>query len=909
MAMVTQKRFAVELDQPSTSVQHYHSMTAAEVAIALGVIPEAGLNQIEIEFRRRDFGPNIIQSIRQRSNWLVLLSQFKSIIVGLLIFAAVLAFLTGDSVEGMAIVVVLTLNAAIGFATEWQAGRALNSLRKQILITARVRRDQREITIPASELVVGDVIVLNAGDRVPADARIVKSSSLRVEESALTGESEDIEKNEAPVGPAVSLPDRKSMVYLGATIRSGRAEAIVVATGVKTELGRIGKLVAESPVEETPLERRLDSLGRRLVVIVIAIAIVVLIAGWLRGDGFVVMIEVSISLAVAAVPEGLPAVTTLILALGVLRMARQRAIVRRLNAVETLGVATVVCSDKTGTLTENRMTVREYHLADGRIIGLNNNLLPLAGDELLTDALLVSVLCNEASFDKDGDGKVSSLGDPTETALLESADRFGLDIQMVRALYPKTREQPFSPATKRMVTYHLTSDGVNIVALKGAPSVVLNQCSKYSGGNIKHLLTDETRQRLIAANESMAGRALRVLALAVKRSNQNSHKSAEHFIEPDFTFLGFVGMIDPPRPGVAEAIKSARMAGIRTVMITGDQINTARAIAKELRLSGDSEPRAIHASELKGATHRQIAELADRTDVFARVSPDDKFRIVEALQFAGEIVAVTGDGINDAPALKRADIGVAMGERGTEVAKEAADIVLADDNFATIIRAVESGRNIYDNIIKFVHMIFSHNLGEVIVIFTAIVIGWPLPLLPLQILWMNLVTDVFPALALAVEPTAPGIMQRPPRKQGAALFSPRLLTVIGVQGLMLAVIALTAYAWALACYGPGARSQTITLSVLVAVQLGHMFNCRSRIHSAFNGLFRNPYLWVAVGVVIFLQVLAVKLPELSRVLGTVDLSARDWTVVVFAFFAPVLIVEIAKGVARKWNRDNNHGQQ
>lgn len=881
-----------------------HAIDSGSVLKLLEVEPGRGLESSEVERRRVRYGANIIQTIRPRGAWRILIDQFASIVVALLALAAIVAWATGDRMEAGAILVVLALNAVVGFATEWQSGRALDALRREARTRARLRRDGHEINIDAADLVPGDIVILNAGDRVPADLRLVEALSLRAEESALTGESTTVEKSDSPVAPETPLAERHSMLFLGTTVVAGRAVAVVTATGSRTELGRIGKLVADEANEPAPLERRLAELGRRLVYIVIAIAAVVMVAGWLRGDGLWMMLEVAISLAVAAVPEGLPAVTTLILALGVLRMARERAIVRRLPAVETLGSTTVICSDKTGTLTENRMTVCEYCLADGRIIELDDHQRPFEGDELLEQVVRAGVLCNEASFHAEAVDDSRTIGDPTETALLVVADALVLDVSQMRSLYPKLDERPFHASTKRMVTLHRAGDGARLVAMKGAPAVVLDACTSFaaSAGNVRPL-DDEARSRFLAANEEMADRSLRVLALAEKRLEDETDCLSEDELERGYTFLGFVGMVDPPRAGVAEAIRQAHQAGIRTVMLTGDQINTARAIARELHLSGQDEPHALHARDLAGADQELLAEQARTVDVFARVSPEDKLRIVEALERSGQIVAVTGDGVNDAPALKRADIGIAMGQRGTEVAKEAADVVLADDNFATIIKAVEGGRTIYANIIKFVHMMFSHNLGEVIAIFVAIAAGWPLPLLPLQILWMNLVTDVFPALALALEPPSPDVMRQHPRSPHAALLSRPFLILIAWQGAMLASITLAAYAWALRQYGVGAHARTVALFVFVGVQLGHLFNCRSRSRSAFEGLFRNSFIWGAVGIVVGLQLLAVYFAPLARVLDTVVPTSADWLIVGLSALAPILIVEATKIFARA-ARDN-----
>jgi Ca2+-transporting ATPase len=887
--------------------EDWHALKSAMVVAQLGVDPAFGLTASEVKERLARYGTNALQEIRPRSAWQIFLDQFASIVVALLGVAAAVAWITGDVLEAMAILVVLLINALVGFLTEWQANRALDALRRQTLTTTRVRREGIETTVDARQLVPGDIIILNAGDRVPADARLLESSRLQTEESALTGESTTVDKEVAAVTVEAPLAERRSMVYLGTAIAAGRAVALVVETGANTELGRVGHLVATSVKEHSPLEIQLAKLGRRLVYVVLAIAFVVMVTGWLRGDGLWMMVEVGVSLAVAAVPEGLPAVTTLILALGVLRMARQRAIMRRLTAVETLGSTTVICADKTGTLTENRMTVREYQLADGRRIEVAGSECTVTGDELLERALRVGVLCNEAVFGKGGNEETVTIGDPTETALLVVADALVLDVSQERARHPKLAERPFHSSTKRMTTLHRRTDGQHFAALKGAPAVVLEACSSYAtGSNAVCPMDAESRARFTLANEQMADRALRVLALAVKHFNEAVDSLSDEELECGYTFVGLVGMIDPPRPGVAEAIQRARLAGIRTVMLTGDQLNTGRAIARELGL-GAAEPRALHARELIGADQNHIAELARTTDVFARVSPEDKLRIVEALQKAGEVVAVTGDGVNDAPALKRANIGIAMGQRGTEVAKEAADVVLADDNFATIVCAVEGGRTIYANITKFVHMMFSHNLGEVLMIFTAIATGLALPLLPLQILWMNLVTDVFPALALAVEPASPEIMKQSPRDPERSLLSTKLVMLIAWQAAMLAALALAAYMWALQVYGPGAHARTIALLALIGGQMGHTFNCRSRTRSAFSGLLRSPFILIAAVIVISLQLLAVYVSPLARVLDTVRPSETDWVVIVLCSVAPVLIVEATKSIAR-WRTDATDAQ-
>ncbi len=871
------------------------AFSAAKIIAALAVDSGHGLADQEAELRLKRDGANTLEQSQGRGWLKILLGQFSSIIIWLLAFAAIVAWFTDSRVEALAILVVLLLNAVIGFAIEWQAGRALIALQKATHLVVRIRRGGREQIVDAVQIVSGDIVILTAGDRVPADARLIESVNLRSDESTLTGESTPVQKSIEATERAAPLAERRSMLYLGTTIVAGRALAIVTATGKRTELGRIGQLLAETKSEQTPLERRLDQLGKRLVYIVLGVAAAVMLAGVLRGDEWWLMLEVSVSLAVAAVPEGLPAVTTLILALGVLRMARRNAIVRKLSAVETLGSATVICTDKTGTLTENRMTVQEYRLSNARIVKNLTISKADAADENLTRLLKVSFLCNDASLDSGNADENENIGDPTETALLVAAGKFGFDVGREKSIYRKLLEYPFDAATKRMITVLQSTDNTRFAALKGAPAVVLSVCAKYISADGKIAsLDDETRRDFLKINEEMADEALRVLAFADK----NFADAEDLAIENGYTFLGFVGMSDPPREGVAAAIREAQAAGIRVVMLTGDQINTARAVARELNLSQGADIFALHSDDLINSDAEKIAEMARQAHVFARVSPEDKLRIVEALQKRGEIVAVTGDGVNDAPALKRADIGVAMGMRGTEVAKEAADIVLTDDNFSTIVKAIEGGRAIYANIIKFVQMMFSHNLAEVVVIFVPIAAGFPLPLLPLQILWINLVTDVFPALALAVEPPAADTMSRRPHSPQESLLSRSFLFLISWQGAMLAAIALAVYFWALQTYGAGAHTHTLTLMTVVGTQLGHLYNCRSRTRSAFDGFFSNPYIFVATAIVIGLQLLAVYFAPLAKILETVPPNNSDWLVIIGSIILPVVIVEITKIIQR-----------
>jgi len=829
---------------------------AAVIADELGVDGSRGLTAAQVLQQRERFGANVVIRDASRSLWIIALRQFYSIVIALLGAAAVIAFATRDTAEGSAIIGVLLINALVGFVVEWRSERALQSLRIQVRTTARVLRDGVQSNIDAEDLVPGDVILLDPGAHIPADARLLETMALRVEEAALTGESAPVTKSADAVPTDAPLADRTSMVFLGTLATAGRAHAVVTATGDATELGKIGRLVRDIELQPTPLEQRLASLGRTLVWIVLGIGTVVAIAGALRGNPLWAMIEVGISLAVAAVPEGLPAVTTLILSVGVLRMARRHAIVRKLPAVETLGSTTVICTDKTGTLTMNQLTVRRIEAADSR------------------ELLRIGALCSDAVIEHG-----ATVGDPTEVALVVAASDAGIDVAELRRTHRKVLEVPFDPATRHMVTLHETPGGIRLLALKGAPSVVLKMCSDLSA---------ERLSELSAMNRQLASTGLRILAFA-KSSDDRNRSSG-------YTFLGFAALADPPRPAAAEAIARAHDAGVRIVMLTGDQVETARAIARELRLSGDQPPVVVHARELADRSDAEVTRLARETDVFARITPEDKLRVVDALRNAGEVVAVTGDGVNDAPALRRADIGVAMGKSGTDAAKATADLVLTDDNLGTVVTAIEEGRTIYANITKFVHLLFSHNLGEVLMVFTAIIAGLPLPLLPLQILWMNVVTDIFPAFALALEPPQPRRMHG--RRRRGDLLNRSFLLLIGWQGAMLAIVALAAYVWALHTWGEGAHARTIALSALVAVQLGHTFNCRSRVLSAGAGLFDNFHLWAAAATVIGLQIFAVTFRPLARLLDLSPLSAIDAVVLTMCVLLPIVIVEIQKVFVR-----------
>jgi Ca2+-transporting ATPase len=700
------------------------------------------------------------------------------------------------------------------------------------------------------------------------------------------------------------------MAYLGTVVTDGRGRLAVTATGVRTEMGRIGKLMEETETHATPLERKLAQLGNALVGVVLALCGVIVLAGWLRGNNFLSMLEVGISLAIAAVPEGLPAVTTMTLAIGMQRMARMQALIRRMPAVETLGSTTVICTDKTGTLTRNEMTVTAFqfgerqvdvsgvgYTAGGEFREAGKRLDPLA-DPPLALALRIGALCSDATLDLASDTP-RVLGDPTEGALLIAALKAGLNKDDLQEKFPRVAEVPFTSDAKRMTTVHRAASGRAVAYVKGAPGIVSQACSGLFTTDGVQPLSDELRQHLLDRSIELAGRALRVLALACKDLPEDFDESD---LETGLALVGMVGMIDPLREEAKAAIETCRRAGIRTMMITGDQQATAAEIGRQLGIDRDPSGRAMrtaHGSDLADLSSDEWRRIVEEVGVFARVSPEHKLRIVEALQHEGDVVAMTGDGVNDAPALKKADIGVAMGIKGTEVAKEAAAMVITDDNYATIVRAVEQGRVIYANILRFVHYLFSCNLAEVLVVFIALMIGWPLPLGALQILWLNMLTDVFPALALALEPSSPDVMNRPPRDPRERLLKPRFVWLITWQGFLLSAVTLAAFYTGMTWYGTGGdglrRATTLAFMTLAFAQIVHTLNARSPRRSAFGQrLFTNGWLWSAIGLCVLLQTAAVYAPFLQAVLHTTPLGVDDWLVVLGCALLPLAVVEVVK---------------
>ncbi|PKO84378.1 MAG: metal-transporting ATPase [Betaproteobacteria bacterium HGW-Betaproteobacteria-11] len=854
----------------------WHALTTETVASEFGVAPARGLDATDARMRLATYGPNRLAEKAPRQAWLKFLDQFRNFLVIVLLGAAVLAGAVGDLKDAIVITIVVVLNAVLGFFQEHRAEAALAALKNMLAPTARVRRDGHAAMIAAADLVPGDVLLLEAGDRIPADARVLVAHSAEVAEAALTGESHAVPKTAAAVAEKSALAERRNMAFMNTVVTRGRLEAIVTATGMATEMGRIAGMLAETAESATPLQIQLDRLGKRLAAIAGAVVSLIFVIGLLRGDDLVRTAMTAIALAVAAIPEGLPAVVTVTLALGMHRMAKRHAIVKKLAAVETLGCTTVICSDKTGTLTLNQMTARQLFYQERRFV-VSGEGYAGAGEIVAEDGLpppdfapllRPAALCADSRI-RDGE----LIGDPTEGALLALAAKGGIDAETTNEHSPRIAEIPFDSAHKFMATFHF--DGAHDATivrmwLKGAPDVLLARASP----DVTTDATDATRAAFAAENERMADAAMRVLALAGRAIPAHDFDPAGDLMRwaNDLTLIGLVGIIDPPRPEAKESIRVCQAAGIQVKMITGDHRVTAAAIARELGLEGEAH----EGHELDGLDRPAMAALIEKSAVLARVAPEHKMRIVEALQARGHVVAMTGDGVNDAPALKAADIGVAMGITGTEVTKEAATLVLTDDNFASIVHAVEEGRTIYDNIVKFVRFQLSTNIGAILTVLGAPLLGFPTPFTAIQILWVNIIMDGPPAMTLGVEPVRHGIMAAKPRAAAAAILTGRRLARVGLYGLAMAAGTLTAYAWG-EYHGGHAYAVTLAFTTFVLFQFFNIFNARAEHGSAFNRqFFSNGKLWLALSAVVGLQVVVVHWGPAQAVFDTVDLSLTDW---------------------------------
>ena len=878
----------------------WYQLEADEVVRRLETDAARGLGREEAARRRARHGPNELVERGAHGPWQILREQLTSTMVVILIVAAVGSAAVGDLKDAVAILVIVVLNAALGFSQEYRAERAMAALKRLAVPSVRVRRDGVMETVSARELAPGDVVLLEAGNVVPADCRLLESANLRTQEAALTGESEPVDKSPRAL-PEADLPigDRRNILYQGTVVTYGRGAAVVVETGMRTQLGSIAELIQSVGPEQTPLQRRLAQLGRVLALAALAIVALVFLLGLLRGEELTLMFLTAVSLAVAAVPEGLPAVVTIVLALGAQRMLRRRALIRRLPAVETLGSVTIICSDKTGTLTENRMTVTVLEAAGQRADVRDRDPTPPPALALL---LTGGALCNDAELRGE-----EGVGDPTEVALVVAAARHALRKEDLERALPRVAEAPFDSERKLMTTVHRLAGGAPglldhgpfgdapfVAFTKGAVDQLLDVAREVWAEGRREPLGDDWRGRIAGANDQLAQGGMRVLGVAFRPLATAPAEATPAALERELVFVGVCALIDPARPEVKDAIATCREAGIRPVMITGDHPLTAAHIARELGIAG--EERVLTGRELDRLSVEELERDAERVSVYARVSPEHKLKIVRALQQRGHVVAMTGDGVNDAPALKKSDIGVAMGVTGTDVAKEAADIVLLDDNFTTIVAAVEEGRIIYDNIRKFIKYLATTNSAEIALMLIAPLLGMPLPLLPLQILWVNLVTDGLPALALGVEPAERDTMRRPPFHPGESIFAGGMGAHIVWVGLLMAAVALGTGYW----YWRGADEhwQTMVFTVITLSQLGHVLAIRSWRDSLFRiGVTSNKPLLAAVALMVVLQLAIIYLPTLQRFFRTVPLPPRDLAVCLLASSLVFWAVE-----AEKWSK-------
>ena len=927
----------------------WHTMSGTDALQELETPPEEGLSTEQVKKRQEKFGLNELTEAPPTTFWAMLWAQINNFVIYMLLGAAIISLLLGDEIEAIAIIAIVILNAIMGIVQESRAEAALAALKKLAAPEASVLRDGHRVTVPASQLVPGDIVFLEAGNYIPADVRLLEAVNLRIDEASLTGESVPVEKNaQTRLEKDIPIGDRKNTAFMGTLVNYGRGKGVVVNTGMYTELGMIATMLQRVEDEQTPLQRRLDDLGKVLgwgslaicgLVFVIAVVRYVLQPGaadFFSQEALAAYTEafmVAVSLAIAAVPEGLPAVVTISLALGMREMVRRHALIRKLSSVETLGSATVICSDKTGTLTQNEMTVTRIW-ADGEFINVTGSGYTPTGDftnagekvalkdfPAIKTALWIGTLNNDAQLEHAGEQAGQEtyrmIGDPTEGAILVAALKAGASAKALNQAYPREQEIPFDSVRKRMVTIHSVEQPEeedlsplsgkeeerewNIVAVKGAPDVVLNLCSHIQTlNNGDQKMTDERKQQVLDANDAMTGDALRVLGVAYRCLPVLPEEINSEELEKDLTFVGLIGMIDPARSEVKDALNTARDAGIRTIMITGDYPNTARAIAEEIGLLRPGR-KVMTGADLNDLSDEDMLENVQVTDVYARVSPEHKMRIVDALRSNKEVVAMTGDGVNDAPAIKRADIGVAMGITGTDVAKGTADMVLTDDNYASIVSAVEQGRVIYSNIRKFVYYLLSCNAAEIMIIFLAIVFGWPVPLTAIQLLWLNLVTDGAPALALGTEPGDPDIMDRPPRPPEENIINKYMQ--IGILVQTIAITAVTLGAFAIGRYIDPDHiefAETMAFVTLSISELFRAYTARSEFYPLLKiGLFKNKIMnWAVLGSLVLIM-LVVYVPFLQPIFNTAPLGIEQWLEILPLVLIPSIVAELTKIYIRK----------
>lgn len=870
----------------------WHTYSISEICEKLNTSPTYGLKEKEAQKRKKIYGDNVIKEKKKKSIIIKFISQFKDFMILILIFASVLSGIieymqkTNDYTDSIIIIAIIIFNAIIGVIQESKAEKSIEALKKLSSPTCKVKRDGKTYIINTIDLVPGDLIFLENGNLVPADCKIISSSNLKIDESALTGETIPVEKYEGVIrNKNVALGDTFNMAFSSTIITSGHGEAIVTEIGMNTNVGKIANMIISSEQKSTPLQERLGEVGKHLGTACIIICIVIFIIGAIKNIPMIEMFMTAIGLAVAAIPEGLPAIVTIMLSIGVTKMSKKNAIIRKLPAVETLGCSSIICSDKTGTLTQNKMEVTTIYSSKGKLE---------SGIDIkdFKNILKLGAICNDSILEyskKD----VVVLGEPTELAITKAALKYGA--------YENTKrlnEIPFDSKRKMMSTINIV-DGETMVVSKGAPDIVISKCSSYYENGKVLPLTSSTINKIVEYNDKMSSNALRVLAVAYKKINNVPKKLNENDIEENLVFVGLIGMIDPPREGVSKAILECKRAGIKTVMITGDHIVTAKAIASKIGILG-SDDLAITGKDLDKISDETLQKNIMKYSVFARVSPEHKVRIVKAFKKNKKIVAMTGDGINDAPALKEADIGIAMGQNGTDVAKTAADMILTDDNFVTIVEAVKEGRHIYDNIKKAIHFLLATNIGEIFTIFFGLILGVKSPLLAIQLLWINLITDSLPAIALGLEPMEKNIMRRKPINSKKSIFSDGMVFKIITEGIMIGILTLFTFNFSQNAYGIEI-ARTMTFVTLSLTELFHSFNIRSESSIFEIGLFKNKYLLLSFIVGALLQISVVMIPFVANLFEVVPLTPVQWIMTFIISISPIIIFEIKKKLSELKN--------
>jgi|JI10StandDraft_1071094.scaffolds.fasta_scaffold47907_1 cation-transporting ATPase F len=895
---------------PTSPSPAWHSLSPEESLQTLGTQQAAGLSGHQVEERLARYGLNEMTAKAGVPAWKKFLLQFHQILVYVLIVASLKAALLGEYVDAAVIFAVVLVNAVVGYLQEAGAERAIHALSRMLLTETTVRRDGRKQRIPASQLVPGDVVLLQSGDRVPADLRLVEVRSLQCEEAALTGESVPAEKSAAPLPESTGLGDRRNLAFGGTLVTYGQAEGVVIATGDDTQTGRIASMISAATDLMTPLTRKIHQFSQILVYIILALAVVTFLIGWIRGNPANEMFMASIALAVGAIPEGLPAAVTITLAIGVNRMAARKAIIRRLAAVETLGSTTVICSDKTGTLTENQMTVREVYAGGAWFEVTGNGYAPEGGflqganpvnvaeQPALIETLRAGLLCNDTQLVSDEAGRPKVQGDPTEAALIVAAQKAGLVHESTHASTPRLDVIPFESQNMYMATLH--NGDPRAIYAKGALDRLLARCCRATDALGQEVSLD--REAVRTAGDLMSGRGLRVLAFARCHVPSDHHTLHPSQVADGLTFLGLQGMMDPPRDSAATAVRHCLQAGVAVKMITGDHALTASTIASQLGIEGtrnaDGSLRAITGEALNQVSDADLPRIAEQTSVFARVAPEQKLRLVRALQSRGHIVAMTGDGVNDAPALKQADIGVAMGITGTDVAKGAAAMVLLDDNFASIEAAIEEGRNVFDNLVKFIVWTLPTNGGEGLLLLTAIVLGTELPMLPVHLLWINMTTAILLGLMLVFEPKEPGLMSRPPRNPGQPLMTRPLVMRTALVSMLMLIAGHALFLWEQQALGASVEeARTIVVNLIVVVEIFYVLNCRSLTAPFVRlGWFSNRWVWIGITAMLAMQMLFTYLPVMNRWFHTAPVRAETWIHVTLVGLAVFLLVEFEKWI-------------